>query len=109
MHYEFSLVSGRLLKAAFPHFRAITLAQTRAAAPIAVGAGQPERGRSKAARRGSRFNRPPLAQAGLVVPEPSKRPKQSFLEFAAEQPNDLVVSCSTTTGSAHRDGWWPGP
>src|SRR5205823_12658865 len=54
------MVSGSLLKSAFPHFRAITLARTRAAAPIAVGAGQPGRGRSKAAGQGSRFNRPPL-------------------------------------------------
>jgi transposase InsO family protein len=29
-----------------------------------------------------------LARAGLVVPEPSKRPKSSYLRFAAEQPNE---------------------
>ncbi|MGH3481157.1 MAG: IS481 family transposase [Nocardioidaceae bacterium] len=29
-----------------------------------------------------------LSRLGLVVPEPSKRPKSSFLRFAAEQPNE---------------------
>jgi transposase InsO family protein len=29
-----------------------------------------------------------LGRAGLVVPEPSKRPKSSYLRFAAEQPNE---------------------
>ena len=29
-----------------------------------------------------------LAKAGLVVPEPTKRPKSSYIRFAAEQPNE---------------------
>lgn len=29
-----------------------------------------------------------LARGGLVVPEPSKRPKSSYIRFAAEQPNE---------------------
>ena len=29
-----------------------------------------------------------LARAGLVVPEPAKRPKSSYLRFEAEQPNE---------------------
>src|SRR5690242_7820350 len=29
-----------------------------------------------------------LARHGLVVPEPAKRPKSSYLRFAAEQPNE---------------------
>ena len=29
-----------------------------------------------------------LARAGLVVPEPAKRPKSSYLRFGAEQPNE---------------------
>jgi transposase InsO family protein len=29
-----------------------------------------------------------LARAGLVVPEPSKRPKSSYIRFQAEQPNE---------------------
>jgi transposase InsO family protein len=29
-----------------------------------------------------------LARAGLVVPEPSKRPKSSYIRFAAEQPSE---------------------
>ncbi len=29
-----------------------------------------------------------LAKAGLVVPEPKKRPKSSYIRFAAEQPNE---------------------
>src|SRR5581483_3844296 len=29
-----------------------------------------------------------LARAGLVTPEPSKRPKSSYIRFAAEQPNE---------------------
>jgi transposase len=29
-----------------------------------------------------------LTRAGLVVPEPRKRPKSSYLRFAAEQPNE---------------------
>jgi transposase InsO family protein len=29
-----------------------------------------------------------LARAGLVIPEPSKRPKSSYIRFAAEQPNE---------------------
>jgi transposase InsO family protein len=29
-----------------------------------------------------------LARAGLVTPEPAKRPKSSYLRFAAEQPNE---------------------
>ncbi len=33
-----------------------------------------------------------LTRAGLVVPEPSKRPKSSYLRFAAEQPNECWQS-----------------
>ena len=29
-----------------------------------------------------------LARAGLVVPEPRKRPRSSYIRFAAEQPNE---------------------
>jgi transposase InsO family protein len=33
-----------------------------------------------------------LARAGLVVPEPRKRPKSSYIRFAAEQPNECWQS-----------------
>jgi transposase InsO family protein len=33
-----------------------------------------------------------LARAGLVIPEPAKRPKSSYLRFAAEQPNECWQS-----------------
>jgi transposase InsO family protein len=33
-----------------------------------------------------------LARAGLVTPEPAKRPKSSYLRFAAEQPNECWQS-----------------
>lgn len=33
-----------------------------------------------------------LTKAGLVVPEPKKRPKSSYLRFAAEQPNETWQS-----------------
>jgi transposase len=33
-----------------------------------------------------------LARHGLVVPEPSKRPKSSYIRFAAEQPNECWQS-----------------
>ena len=33
-----------------------------------------------------------LARAGLVVPEPAKRPKSSYLRFAAELPNECWQS-----------------
>jgi transposase InsO family protein len=33
-----------------------------------------------------------LARAGLVVPEPRKRPKASYIRFAAEQPNECWQS-----------------
>jgi transposase len=33
-----------------------------------------------------------LTRAGLVVPEPRKRPKSSYLRFAAEQPNECWQS-----------------
>jgi transposase len=33
-----------------------------------------------------------LARAGLVVPEPRKRPKSSYLRFQAEQPNECWQS-----------------
>jgi transposase InsO family protein len=34
----------------------------------------------------------PLTRAGLVTPEPKKRPKSSYIRFAAEQPNELWQS-----------------
>jgi transposase InsO family protein len=33
-----------------------------------------------------------LARAGLVVPEPAKRPRSSYIRFAAEQPNECWQS-----------------
>ena len=33
-----------------------------------------------------------LTRAGLVVPEPAKRPKSSYIRFAAEQPNECWQS-----------------
>src|SRR5262252_9228807 len=33
-----------------------------------------------------------LARAGLVIPEPRKRPKSSYIRFAAEQPNECWQS-----------------
>jgi transposase InsO family protein len=33
-----------------------------------------------------------LHRAGLVVPEPRKRPKSSYIRFAAEQPNECWQS-----------------
>jgi transposase InsO family protein len=33
-----------------------------------------------------------LARAGLVIPEPAKRPRSSYLRFAAEQPNECWQS-----------------
>jgi transposase InsO family protein len=33
-----------------------------------------------------------LARAGLVVPEPRKRPRSSYIRFAAEQPNECWQS-----------------
>ena len=33
-----------------------------------------------------------LTRAGLVVPEPSKRPRSSLIRFAAEQPNQTWQS-----------------
>jgi transposase len=38
-----------------------------------------------------------LARAGLVIPEPAKRPKSSYLRFAAEQPNECWQSASLIT------------
>ena len=32
-----------------------------------------------------------LAAHGLVTPEPKKRPKSSYIRFAAEQPNEMLA------------------
>jgi transposase len=40
-----------------------------------------------------------LTRHGLVTPEPAKRPKSSYLRFAAELPNECWQSTSPTTGS----------
>jgi len=40
-----------------------------------------------------------LAKAGLVVPEPKKRPKSSYIRFAAEQPKRPGRATSPTTDS----------
>jgi len=48
-----------------------------------------------------------LTKAGLVVPEPKKRPKSSYVRFAAEQPNECWQSDFThyrLTRSAGRPG-----
>ena len=53
-----------------------------------------------------------LVRAGAVTPDPSKRPKSSYIRFEADQPNETWQSDFThyrltrpdgTTGSRHRD------
>jgi hypothetical protein len=39
------------------------------------------------------------ARQGLVTPDPSKRPKSSYIRFAAEQPNECWRLTSPTTRS----------
>jgi transposase len=40
-----------------------------------------------------------LARAGLVIPDPAKRPKSSYLRFAADLPNECWQSASPATRS----------
>lgn len=49
-----------------------------------------------------------LAAQGLVVPEPAKRPKSSYIRFAAEQPNECWQADFTHYRLTHPDGR-PGP
>ena len=49
-----------------------------------------------------------LARAGLVVPEPKKRPKSSYIRFQAEQPNECWQSDFTHYRLTRPDGR-PGP
>lgn len=49
-----------------------------------------------------------LSKAGLVVPEPKKRPKSSYLRFQAEQPNECWQSDFTHYRLTRPDGR-PGP
>ncbi|ADU49146.1 IS481 family transposase [Intrasporangium calvum] len=49
-----------------------------------------------------------LARAGLVVPEPKKRPKSSYIRFQAEQPNECWQSDFTHHRLTRPDGR-PGP
>ena len=43
-------------------------------------------------RRVAGHNPPHLARAGLVTPDPKKRPKSSYIRFEAEQPNETWQS-----------------
>ena len=45
-----------------------------------------------------------LTRAGLVVPEPKKRPKSSYTRFEASMPNQMWQSDFTHYRLAHRDG-----
>jgi transposase len=45
-----------------------------------------------------------LARHGLVVPEPRKRPKSSYIRFAAEQPNECWQADFTHYPLAHGTG-----
>ena len=45
-----------------------------------------------------------LAARGLVVPEPRKRPRSSYIRFAAEQPNECWQSDFTHYPLAHGTG-----
>jgi len=45
-----------------------------------------------------------LVRAGAVVPEPAKRPKSSYIRFAAEQPNECWQSDFTHYRLTHLDG-----
>lgn len=45
-----------------------------------------------------------LTKAGLVVPEPKKRPKSSYIRFAAEQPNETWQSDFTHYRLTRPDG-----
>jgi transposase InsO family protein len=45
-----------------------------------------------------------LARSGLVVPEPKKRPKSSYIRFAAEQPNECWQSDFTHYRLTRPDG-----
>ena len=45
-----------------------------------------------------------LARAGLVVPDPKKRPKSSYIRFAAEQPNECWQSDFTHYRLTRPDG-----
>jgi transposase InsO family protein len=45
-----------------------------------------------------------LVRAGVVVPEPKKRPKSSYIRFAAEQPNETWQSDFTHYRLTHPDG-----
>ena len=49
-----------------------------------------------------------LTRRGLVIPEPGKRPKSSYLRFAAELPNECWQSDFTCYRLTRRDGS-PGP
>jgi transposase InsO family protein len=49
-----------------------------------------------------------LARAGLVIPEPKKRPKSSFIRFQAEQPNETWQADFTHYRLTRPDGR-PGP
>jgi transposase InsO family protein len=49
-----------------------------------------------------------LTAQGLVTPEPAKRPKSSYLRFAAEQPNECWQADFTHYRLTHPDGR-PGP
>jgi transposase len=49
-----------------------------------------------------------LARAGQITPEPSKRPKSSYIRFQAEQPNETWQSDFTHYRLTHPDGR-PGP
>ena len=49
-----------------------------------------------------------LAKAGLVVPEPKKKPKSSYIRFAAEMPNETWQSDFTHYRLTRPDGR-PGP
>jgi hypothetical protein len=40
-----------------------------------------------------------LQRAGLITPEPKKKPKTAYISFAAEQPNECGKPISPTTGS----------
>jgi hypothetical protein len=45
-----------------------------------------------------------LARQGLVTPDPSRRPKSSYIRFAAEQPNECWQSGFTPLPARRRPG-----
>jgi transposase InsO family protein len=49
-------------------------------------------------------HRPAPGHPGLVIPEPSKRPKSSYIRFAAEQPNECWQADFTHYRLARPDG-----